>query len=1101
MMLGNKDHWKYALIVVLFFASGLSSLIYQVVWTRMLVLVFGSTTYATATVLAIFMGGLALGAWLAGRVADRLSNQFLWYGILEAIIGVWALLAPMLFTAAEHLYQLVYPSCHNQIAIFTLIRFVLAAIILLPPTTCMGASLPLLAKYVTASLDEVGSRIGTLYSVNTFGAIVGAGTAGFILLPAYGLHMTTLIAAAVNFVLFLIVLPASSAKFSWNTLSTLFSGVQDATATEAAALPTKCKVAIACFAASGAIAMIYEVCWTRALLLMVGSSTYAFTIMLCSFLIGIFLGSLIFSKLIDRIKQPLILFSLLQFGVAALAAASMSEFMFLPFANVHLYRLSFDDASWYLVTKAILCGALLLPFTFCLGATFPAVVKGCTQELTQVGRSTGNIYAANTIGAIVGAFLAGFLLIPAAGVEKTLVGAVSASGAVAALSLWNCGCPNNAIRVIACAAMAVCIGWWLCLPPLWDPVIVAFAQVNRRFSDSSTPQNYQTWQKALHQRIKLPFYKDGASSSVAVLDYSTTKEISRSLVTNGHIDGSDADDKTTQSLVSAFPLLLRPTADDVAVIGWGVGMSAGTAGLFPVKSIDVIELEPAVVQASKFFHHINYSAETNPKIHIQYNDGRNYLLATNKYYDVIVSEPSNPWQSGVCNLFTTEYFHACRNRLKPNGIFSLWMQLLEVSPDDVRRILKSLKECFPHAVVMQLNSNNIAVMASTSPVIFDLRKLREVVNLKSVGPELSHYDLDSAEAVLSRLYVSDAGVDNLVRGAAANTDDRNALEFSVGRSYETKTFDRQNASLLKSSNSSPWQQIEAGNASASELANEALLIAEAAVKTNFTIASQWLTRSTHLHPTIESVALAAELQLPTATFDDAEHTCNEWLQTNPADMDALKLRGMIRLFERRRAEAQADFAAVIRKQPDDKMARYYMGYSYCGGAAGLTNFAPLVVRGTQAPPNSATLMLKYLEPLVTDGNFVAQHPTVLLWTADAYYRLGRNEKAMTLLNQYKDTANVSIAGCRLIGNVYSNAGLRIEGSAWLERSFQLAESRAADLLRKLPDQASTEERLDTYAAVLEIDPLNACVVQALSSMQEPRAKDLLKKVHSGTREQ
>jgi spermidine synthase len=1092
----TKGNWRYTLVVALFLASGLSSLIYQVVWTRMLVLVFGSTTYATATVLAIFMGGLALGAWLAGRVADRLNNQFLWYGVLEGFIGVWALLAPLLFSGAEHLYQIIYPVCHNQPALFSLIRFALAAIILLPPTTCMGASLPLLAKYVTTSLDEVGSRTGTLYSINTLGAIVGAGLAGFILLPQCGLHQTILIAAVINFLLFLAVIPASSTKLSWAAFFTLTdSDEKDKQTTKSSPLPIELKLAIACFAASGGVAMIYEVCWTRALLLMVGSSTYAFTIMLCAFLIGIFLGSMICSKLIDRISQPLLLFSLLQLAAALLAAAGTYEFIYLPYVNIHLYLMSLNNASWYLLTKAILCGALLVPLTLCLGATFPAVVKGCTQDLARIGRSTGDIYTANTIGAIAGAFLAGFVFIPNAGVEKTLIGAVAASGVIGVASLWNCGWSNKRTRAVACAATAICIGWWLWLPTPWDPVIMAFAQVNRRHLDAGmTLPNYETWRKALRDRTKLVYYKDGACSSVAVLEFGTDKHPLRSLITNGHVDGSDTGDTPTQSLVAAFPLLLKPNADDVAVIGWGVGMSVGTATLFPVKSIDAIELEPAVVQASKWFHRINYAPETNPKVHIQYNDGRNYLLATNKYYDVIISEPSNPWQSGVCNLFTTQYFRACQKRLKPGGIFSLWVQLAEVSPDNVRGILKSLKECFPYTAVMSLGPANISVLASASPLTINPADLQNVLQIKEVRNELSNYRLDSVEAVLARLSITGQGVDRLIEGATANTDDRNALEFSVGRSYETQTFRQLNLKLIPDSGSRPWEQIALSHLSAQGLAQAASLVATEAARTNFDIASKWAELSLRT-PTRQGLSIATQLNLPIATFEAAEKKCTELLAKQPHNVDALATRGLARLACDKFADARSDFALALQLQPNDKTLQYYTAYTYCGGHLGTGDFAPQTVRKTIPSRESAVMTLKYCEPLLKDHDFISDYPKLLFLSADAYHRLGNDERALALMNQYRKIAPESAGACRLMGDICSSLGQRMEGTAYLQRSFQLGRSESATILARLPAGAGTDERLRQYSAVMEIDPFNPDVVDALKAMHDPRAQQLLDKAH------
>ena len=1093
----NKASRGYALVVSLFLASGLSSLIYQVVWTRMLVLVFGSTTYATATVLAIFMGGLALGAWLAGRVADRLKNQLLWYGALEAFIGAWALVTPLLFDAATHLYQLIYPGAHSEFALFSLIRFVVAAIILLPPTTCMGASLPLLSKYVATSLDEVGSRTGTLYSINTFGAIIGAGLAGFVLLPVCGLRQTTLIAAAINFLLFLAIIPLVARNFSWNSSSGLMAPVHDQSESDSRPLTGKLKIAIACFAASGGVAMVYEVCWTRALLMMVGSSTYAFTIMLCSFLIGIFLGSLICAKLVDRVKHPLVLFSFLQVGVAVLAAAAMYEYMYLPYANLSLYLVAFQNSSWYLVAKTILCSALLVPFTLCLGATFPAIIKACTQDLAHVGRTTGDIYAANTIGAIIGAFLAGFVFIPMAGVEKSLVGAVAASAVIGLVAWLSCSWSSTAVKATACAAVAALVCVWLCLPKLWDPLIISFAQAYTRSVEiTHAPKSYGDWWELMHRGLSLDYYKDGACSSVAVVNWGSAGHPMRSLVTNGHVDGSDSHDMTTQSLVAAFPLLLKPTADDVAVIGWGVGMSVGTATLFPVKSIEAIELEPSVVQASTLFHHVNYAPETNEKVHIQYNDGRNYLLATDRKFDVIISEPSNPWQSGVCNLFTSEYFQACRKRLKPGGIFSLWVQLTEVSPENVRGILKALKQTFPHTMVMALNSGNIAVLASESPLSFDPAQLQKDLNIEGVKGELAQYHLDSVLALLARIFITDDGVDRLISGATGNTDDRNFLEFSVARSYESQDFIKENAQMILDSESRPWQQVSLGQLSKQKQAEAAFLIANEEAKANSYLATRWVDWSLHLDPQPQAVLFAEAFDLPRETFAAVEQTCTASLAQQSDDIDALKTRGLARMALGKVADARSDFERALHKQPSDSTLNYFLGQTYSHGKPGLGDFAPPAVQGGMSTRESGVMMMTYFEPLLKDSKFVAQYPGVLLSGADALYRLGEYERALALMNQYRRLAPDTAASLRLLGNLCSNVGLRLEGASHLRKSFQMGQGEAAERLARIPTNADTDERLYRYASILQLDPHNARIIGDLRHLQDPKAKQLLSRIDS-----
>src|SRR5262249_21810696 len=459
----NKQTVWFAFILTLFLLSGLSSLIYQVIWTRLLVLVFGSTTFATATVLAVFMGGLALGSFLAGRISDRVQRPYFWYGMLEGIIGVWAILAPIMFDWALPLYRVVWQQFHLSVLPFSLLRFVMAAVILLVPTTCMGATLPLLARFVTDNLAYVGKHVGTLYATNTLGAVCGALLAGLVLLPVIGMNATTFTAAGINLLLCAAVI-ASAARVEMvrdYKPPQIESGEKER-------LPAQVVSAIVAFSCSGAIAMIYEVGWTRSLLMVIGSSTYSFTVMLSSFLVGIFLGSLICARFVDRAREPIAWFALLQFLVCLFGFAAMIEFNFRPWWNLTINATPPSSPAFSLAVRFALAAAILMPLTLCLGAIFPVVVKVASTRLEAVGRSVGTLYSANTLGAIVGAFLAGFVFIPLFGVEKTLIFACLANMFIG-LVLFNFVTGARPIVKIAAVAAGLAVALWAVKDPVvWD---------------------------------------------------------------------------------------------------------------------------------------------------------------------------------------------------------------------------------------------------------------------------------------------------------------------------------------------------------------------------------------------------------------------------------------------------------------------------------------------------------------------------------------------------------------------------------------------------------------------------------------------------------
>jgi len=807
----------YLLVLALFLFSGFSSLIYQVVWTRLLVLVFGSTTYATSTVLGVFMGGLALGSFIAGRLADRIKKPLLWYGILEGIIGLWALLVPILFQLALNSYRHLG---EMNFATFSTAILLEAAAILIIPTTCMGATLPLLARFLTDSLSIVGQRVGTIYATNTLGAVLGTLAAGFILLPALGMSATTTVAALLNILLLVVVLFVSSA-FEKSQVETESTSAGDTTgdAVKHRADP-RVMTALFAIAVSGAAAMLYEVCWTRTLSMVIGSSTYAFTIMLATFLTGIFLGSLAMAWVADRVKKPVAWFGIFQLLICLACLVSMHLLPYLPWWNLLLNRDMPQDSLASLRVRLILSACTLLPLTACLGAIFPLVVKSCATDLKNLGRSVGTIYSFNTIGAIIGALLTGFVLVPLLGVERTLL-VSCAVNLIVGLILISVDSEKSQKRTIAFATLG-CIAALACVfvPHLWDRTLLLVGQTYRRTMRDGILQfsTLEQWKDFLATR-SVVYYKDGPCSTVGVLNIADSDATTCALVTNGCIDAGDGPDMVQQVTLGIYPMLWRPNIKDVCVIGWGSGVTTGELLQFPVRSITAIELEPAVLEASYFFRSVNYLADRDKRVKIEYNDGRNYLLATNKKFDLIVSEPSNPWQVGVCNLFTSEYFGVCKERLNTGGTLAVWMQLTEVSPSMTRCVLASLKNKFRYCVTIAANEDNIIVLASDEPLKGSWQNIRDgYLSNAAVKRDLSRLNIGSPEAILARIVATAEGLDGVIRGAPENTDNRNYLEYVVGETYENKTFYAANDAMFDNAVGDPSRDIDWGTLSNSEIA-------------------------------------------------------------------------------------------------------------------------------------------------------------------------------------------------------------------------------------------------------------------------------------------
>jgi spermidine synthase len=793
------------LVTILFFASGLASLVYQVLWVRMLALVFGSTNLATATVLGVFMGGLALGAYLAGRLSARVKNPLIAYAALEAVIGVFALGVPFLFQAAEPIFAFAWQSLHFSGAAIALVRFLLAAAILIVPTACMGATLPLLSKFVTESIDVVGKRVGSLYAANTLGAVVGALAAGFILIPAMGSQASTFCAAATNLVLALCAFALGMQVRARQTAPPEKQG--------RSLFARHARAVMVCFGISGALSMVYEVTFTRALLLVIGSTTYAFTIMLSTFLTGIALGSFAGSRIADKTKSQTLTFAVCQLLVACAGWLSSFLFQYLPWLNLILCDRFPESVEAGYIVRFLLSGFVILPLTICIGATFPLAVRACVRDLAHLPRSVGTVYAANTLGAIVGSLLAGFAIVPLLGIERTLavVALLNVGVAAALITITHRWGARPALAVGAAAlAPLLCIGGGM-----WDKDLFIHAQSERReLMDGQrlTHKSLSQWQSYIHKESETIFWKEGASSSVAVVKYGANTKDSDdnmiTIITNGHTDGSDGHDMPVQSMISAYPLLLRRDAQDVAVIGWGTGVSVGTAMCFSVRNIVAVELEPAVVEGARLFAHVNREPEKDPRLQIEYNDGRSFLQCAGRKFDVIISEPSNPWQAGVCNLFTREYFQACKRSLKPGGTVSIWLQTTEVPTENVLGVVRALNDVFKNSMAFSIGWGNIVLVASDERLRLDLGSIDNAFRQPVIQEELQDVGVPDVAAMIANMLGTPEGLRQIAAQAVPNCDDTNKLEFAVAKSYEQKTYDVANNALFLKALVAPMKYID-----------------------------------------------------------------------------------------------------------------------------------------------------------------------------------------------------------------------------------------------------------------------------------------------------
>jgi spermidine synthase len=782
-----------------FFLSGASGLVLEMLWTRMLTLVFGSTTLAVSTVLTAFMGGLGLGSYLAGRVADRLKTPSRTYAFAEAAIGVYALLVPVAMSYYPGLNRWLWSVFGDHYTVLSVLRFVASAGLLIVPTTLMGATLPILARHFVRhswELRRVGLRIGTLYSMNLFGAVAGAFLAGFAFLPTLGIRWTNVTAASFNLTLAAIVLVARRLPRFANADSTAAGGSDamdelleqaaargDGAALEAlpppvAVSPRSRQVTLAAFVVSGATAMTAQVLWTRALAVLIGSSAYSFTLILLAFLVGLGIGSAVFGRLSQRTANPVRWLATLHLGIAGAIGASYLVTDRLPLIFTWLLESASFGVDAVLICQFALACITVLPATILMGGVFPLTARIVTPTLGSVGKDIGNAYALNTVGAIVGSSLSGFLVLPTLGLQKGIyLVAVAGLALSAALFAVTPELPTRKRWTGVGVAMTLAVVGLVL--PRWNLMLFSSG-----FFRVSIAREY-IYRKIHQKEWKFPtlaFYEDGIATTVSVDQWGKIL----SLKNNGKVDASNEGDMATQITVGLLPLLLYPGdhPPKVALIGFGSGVTAGAITQYPIASLELVELEPAILyRASRLFDDVNHRPLENPKVTAHVGDGRNFLTQRSDKFDVIVSQPSNPWLTGVANLFTREYFRDIKRRLGPGGIFCQWAQLYELAPWNVKTIYRTVREEFPYVYVFAAEdlSSDTILIASETPLKLDLGAVERAFAHPATRAEARRGLIESAHDVFAYLLLTPDEIESFAAASPLNTDDNARIEFAAPR--------------------------------------------------------------------------------------------------------------------------------------------------------------------------------------------------------------------------------------------------------------------------------------------------------------------------------
>jgi spermidine synthase len=734
-------------LLACFFLSGFAALLYQTAWTREFGAVFGTSELAVATVLAAYMGGLASGAALAGRLGTHVRRPVLVYGLLELGVALAALAVPLAIRAATALEVALLggrelPADAGGIA-SALFYLLCAFAILLVPTTFMGATLPLLARHAVRSDREVGPRIGALYAINTTGAIGGTLVCGFVLLPALGLRGTVWVGVAVNalvFALAVAVARSESAAVAARDVDRSSEGIAAPLAHAAQILPI--------ILLSGAASFSYEVLWTRLLGHVLGGSIYAFATMLASVLVGIAAGAAIGARVATSPSRAARGFAVAQLATAVLAFAAFRALDFVPAAATRFGA----GGRGGLGANAALAMAILVPPALAIGTTFPFAVRVLARGPSDAGPASARVYAWNTIGAIVGAVGTGFALLPALSYAGTLTAACGLNLALAgatALLLAR----GRALLGLALAG-----------------AVVLFVL---------TPQ--EPWRLLLHSPLTgrtadgaVAHFAVGRAATVLVLRNEGRNDLRTNGLPEASITPKDSRPgfEPVAQWLTALPVAARPALRQMLVVGLGGGLALERVPA-SVLSIDVVELEPEVLRANQHFAAWrDRDPLADPRLHVRTNDARSALLLSDKRYDAIVSQPSHPWGAGASHLYTREFFTLVRDRLAPDGIFVQWIGLSFVDADLLRTLLATLRSVFPNVRVYRPSPNGVLFLASAAPLDVEANAAAAI----AAAPEdFAAVGIVCAEDLAAALALDDAGTRVLAKGAALSTDDRNVL--------------------------------------------------------------------------------------------------------------------------------------------------------------------------------------------------------------------------------------------------------------------------------------------------------------------------------------
>ena len=773
-------------LCAVFVLSGAAGLIYESIWVRYLGLFVGHGAYAQVLVLVIFLGGMSAGALMAGRRTATLREPLRWYAYVELVVGLLGLVFHDVFVWTTHVaYDSIFPALGPGIA-HSLAKWTLAALLILPQSILLGATFPLMsAGVVRRAPERVGNTLSLLYFANSLGAAIGVLVAGFVLVGLVGLPGTLLVAAMANLVVALMVLvytrsrPADEAAPSHETSA---AAVPEPAAIVPLSLSLR-RLLLAVSFGTAISSFIYEIGWIRMLSLVLGSATHSFELMLSAFILGLACGAFAIRRRSDAGAASVRTLALVQIAMGVLAVMTLPVYLqsFEWMADLMAaFSRSTEGYRAFSVARYFICLAVMLPATFCAGMTLPLL----TRLLLRGGSgeaAIGQVYAVNTLGSIVGVALAALVLLPLIGLKWLLVGGAAIDVVLGALLL---ALPESNVGRVARR-------WWA-VPVAAGACIAAIGLVTDFDRSVLTSGVYRYARARAPGSMNVPFFSDGRTATISVRRIVSSTGLS--LATNGKPDaslgpewfrppgkpGPFTHDASTQMLLPIVTLAHAPSARRAAVIGQGSGMSShALLGNPTLERLVTIEIEPEMLRASRMFYPANKRVFDDPRSTFAIDDARSYFASQGDTYDLILSEPSNPWVAGVSGLFTTEFYAHVARFLTPRGVLGQWLHLSEINDGLVLSVVRAVAEQFPSYALYTVGGHDILIVASKQPTL--PQPDWSVLQNPGTAEDLRRV-LPLTPAFMSALHVVDGTtLAPLARGGGGNSDFYPSLDLGAER--------------------------------------------------------------------------------------------------------------------------------------------------------------------------------------------------------------------------------------------------------------------------------------------------------------------------------